>query len=163
MLTRMFPDQITKALATDNYWTVLGAYTHLRHEKLSEDNNLCHRVNYIKHLLQVNGPKNIPGLINNKGKSKGHIFHAHANDSKGKTYVMEWTVIDSDRKILAIVGFGIHENYPFIQQPLKDEEMKKILNEESKFDKKGKDKSNKRILKDVDTLRAEAKRVYFSR
>ncbi len=64
MLTKMF-NPITEALATDSYWTVLGAYKYLNHKQLKRDEVLRRRTNDLKHLLQVNGPVKIPNLINN--------------------------------------------------------------------------------------------------
>ena len=45
----------------------------------------------------------------------------------GTTFVMEWSVIDVERRYIALLGFSKHENYAFRQKPVSAEERVKIL------------------------------------
>ena len=64
---------------------------------------------------------------NTKGSAKGHIFHGHAKNSAGTIYVLEWTVLCAEKQIIALIGFGTHENYRYRQNPLNATEVEKIL------------------------------------
>lgn len=114
------------SLVSGKYWTVLNT-SMLR--ICSTDKDLCHRVNAIKHALQTYGPeaKELPDLRQNKGKAKGSVFHGHANDSNGVSYILEWAIVDKKQKIIALTRFDTHENFIFRQEPLKQDEILKIL------------------------------------
>lgn len=113
-------DQLN-ALITDNYWTVLNVKRFFNCPRLSADKKLTLAVNAFKHALQTFGPydhQNLPDFRAGVGKTRGHIFHGHVRDANKKEYVIEWAVVDAEKKIMAIVGFGIHENYSFAKEPL---------------------------------------------
>ena len=114
------------AMVSGEYWTVLNTSILLT---CVNDKDLCHRVNALKHALQTYGPESIhlPDLRPNKGKAQGFIFHGHANNSNGTTYILEWTVVDRKKKIMAITAFDTHENFKFRQEPLSAIEITKIL------------------------------------
>lgn len=120
-------EQLT-ALITNQYWTVLNA--HLFHCSATIiDSDLQVRVNAFKHLLQVYGSRSdkLPDYRPNTGGAYGHIFHGHVKDSQGTTFVIEWSVIDTETKQIAITHFDKHENFPFKQTPLKPNEIQGIL------------------------------------
>lgn len=115
-------------MVTGQYWTVLNTSI----LRLSANNkDLCHRVNALKHALQTYGPQsgNLPDLRHNQGKPKGWVFHGHVNNSSGKTYVLEWAIVDKNKKIIALTGFGPHENFKYSQEPLSDKAIFKILSD----------------------------------
>ena len=119
-------DQLS-AMAQDSYWTVLNTKLLIG---FKTDRIFNDRINAFKHALQTYGPhptSGLPDLIQNTGKALGFVFHGHVHNSNGTTYVLEWTVIDKDRRIIALLGFEPHENYKFQQAPLRIEEIKKIL------------------------------------
>ena len=140
-----YPDQIL-AMAQGNYWTILN--TGLL--KLSKNNkDLCNRVNALKAALQTYGPNStqLPDLRQNKGLAQGSVFHGHVNNSSGKTYVLEWAVIDDERKIMALINFAKHENYVFKQTPMDLLTAESILSTPE----------NKKIIKQIPTKIKEAK------
>lgn len=114
------------AMASNQYWIVLN--THLL-KTCAKGTMLCSRVNAFKHSLQTYGPVSsaLPDLREGKGLAKGFIFHGHVNDDDGTTYELEWTVIDNKKRIMALIGFGTHENYNFRSKPLNKDERNKIL------------------------------------
>jgi len=114
------------ALANKTYWTVLNTH-HLIFK--TNDEKLSDRANALKHALQTYGPssKSLPDLRNNEGKAKGTIFHGHVNDANGTTYVLEWTIIDSKNRVMALTHFAKHENFKYKKDPLTSDEIKKIL------------------------------------
>jgi len=120
-------DQVS-AMASNQYWVVLN--THLL-SSCVKGSLLCDRANAFKHALQTYGPisNNFPDkkLRGGKGAAKGHIFHGHVNDASGITYVIEWSVIDREKKIMALVGFDTHENYTFRSTPLNQDDCAKIM------------------------------------
>ena len=113
------------AMVKGTYWTVLNSSLL---SACRNDDDLCNRVNALKAALQTYGPNSrlLPDLRQNEG-TKGSIFHGHVNDSNGKTYVLEWTVIDHEKRIMALLNFDKHENYPFKKSPLKDSDIQRIL------------------------------------
>lgn len=121
--------QQLEAMAQGKYWIVLN--THLLVTN-SHDERLCVSANAIKAALQTYGPvsNKLPDFRHNTGKARGHIFHGHAHDSGGTTYVCEWTVVDPDRKIIALLGFDTHENYRYQQKPLTPDAKQNIFNNE---------------------------------
>ncbi|PIZ04259.1 MAG: hypothetical protein COY58_05290 [Gammaproteobacteria bacterium CG_4_10_14_0_8_um_filter_38_16] len=124
-------DQLS-AMSESRYWTVLNSSL-LR--DANGDDHLISRVNALKAALQTYGPTSdqLPNFRHNTGKAKGHIFHGHANNSNGTTYVVEWAVLCYEKRIMALVGFGTHENYRFRQTGLSTTEAKGLLeNLESK-------------------------------
>ena len=124
-------DQLS-SMANDEYWTVLNSSLL---SGIGKDRCLVPRVNALKHAIQTYGPKSdkLPDFRHNKGKAQGVVFHGHAADSLGKTFVLEWAIVDEERRLLSLVGFGNHENYPFRQSPLNEENIKRLLgSEESK-------------------------------
>jgi hypothetical protein len=118
-------DQLA-SMASGEYWTVLNTSILIT---CANNKDLCHRVNALKHALQTYGPESneLPDFRHNKGKSQGFVFHGHANNSSGTTYVLEWAVVDRSKKIIALTGFGTHENFKFRQDPLNEMEIVKIL------------------------------------
>lgn len=120
-----YEDQLF-AMANDKYWTVLNSSLL---SSVHTDKQFCRRINAFKHALQTYGPntKDLPDLRQNQGKARGHVFHGHINDSNGKTYELEWAVVDSKKRILALTHFDIHENFDFEDKPLGAEEIKRIL------------------------------------
>ncbi|CAM4423125.1 MAG: hypothetical protein LEGION0403_FIIPPAGN_02181 [Legionella sp.] len=121
------PKEQLRAMSNDHYWTVLNC-SHLK-EINKGDGVLIANVNALKNALQTYGPtskEQLPDFRNNTGKAKGSVFHGHAK-SGGTTYVLEWAVIDPKKRIMALVGFGVHENYPFRQKPLTSIEKESIL------------------------------------
>lgn len=140
------PEDQLLAMANGEYWTILNSSL-LR--DMARDPNLVARVNALKNALQTYGPvsKNLPDFRNNKGKAMGSVFHGHANDSLGSTYVLEWTIVNREKRLLALVGFDSHENYPFRQTPLPKTEVDRILAHED----------NQRIIAYADQKIIEAK------
>lgn len=118
-------DQIV-AMAKNEYWIVLNCYLL---NSCVKGTVLCDRANALKHALQTYGPNsnNLPDLRQNEGKAKGHVFHGHVQDANGTTYVLEWAPIDIKNRIMALLHFDTHENYPFQQHPLKKAQCEKIL------------------------------------
>ena len=120
-----YKDQIA-AMVNDEYWTVLNSSL----LKLSSTNKkLCHRVNALKQALQTYGPdsEKLPDRRQNEGNAKGFVFHGHVNDSNGKTYELEWAVVDRKKRVLALTHFGKHENFKFKQEPLNQVAIDRIL------------------------------------
>ncbi|MDF1827137.1 MAG: hypothetical protein P1U39_02540 [Legionellaceae bacterium] len=141
-----------KAMVENQYWTVLNS--HLLAEVIGKKPQgdmkiLVDKANTVKHQLQTHGPilrDHGVDFRQNKGKAAGEIFHS--NMKAGKTmYVMEWTVINEEKRIIALLGFGAHENYDYAQNPLTEEQKSKILNEPR----------NEEIIKNVKKKIAEAK------
>lgn len=123
------PEDQLYAISKDRYWTVLNTSI-LRSLKNCSDDLIVPRVNAIKHAIQTYGPidkQKLPDFRQNTGQAKGHVFHGHAQDSLGKTYVLEWAIINWDKRQVALIGFGSHENYAFRQTPLSPAEIKAIL------------------------------------
>ena len=122
------PEEQILAMANNKYWIVLNP--HLLGSCV-KDRLLCDSANAFKHALQTYGPVSdkLPDklLREGKGLAKGHIFHGHVNDKVGTTYVIEWSAIDKEKKIMALIGFDTHENYKFRSTPLNDDDCKKIL------------------------------------
>lgn len=114
------------SLVSGQYWTVLNTSAL---KICSNDKDLCHRVNALKHAIQTYGPdsKELPDLRQNKGNAKGAVFHGHANNSNGVTYVLEWAIVDKNKKIIALTRFDTHENFIFRKEPLTQDEISKIL------------------------------------
>lgn len=114
------------AMAHNKYWMVLNSQL-LR--ACGNDRMLCDQANAFKHALQTYGPYGnlLPDFRQNQGKAKNHVFHGHVTDSIGTQHILEWTIIDFDKRIMALVGFKTHENYPFKAAPLKPEECRAIL------------------------------------
>lgn len=122
-------DEQLLAMVNGDYWVVLNANL-LRDCKESV---FCYRANALKIALQTYGPasEKLPSILVNEGKAKNQVYHGHVNDANGTTYVLEWAIIDPAKKIMALIGFGTHENYKFQQEKLTDNEIKKIINKES--------------------------------
>lgn len=114
------------AMANGDYWTVLN--TDLL-SPCQKGTTLCRNANAFKHALQTYGPtaNKLPDLRMNEGKAKNHVYHGHVHDSNSTIYILEWTIIDSNQKIMAIIGFDTHENYKFIKTPLNPKEISKIM------------------------------------
>ena len=121
------PEAQLLAMAKEKYWIVLNSNL-LR--SCSKDKALCNQANAFKHALQTYGPYNsinLPDFRQNQGKARGLVFHGHVSDSIGTQHILEWTVVDADRRIMALLGFQKHENYPFKAVPLKESERLAIL------------------------------------
>lgn len=134
------------AMVNGDYWVVLN--TNLLKD-CPKKSDLCYRANALKIALQTYGPAStkLPDVRVNKGKAKNQIYHGHVRDSNGKEYVLEWAIIDSTKKIMALIGFDTHENYKFRQEKLTDKEINKIINQES----------NQKILTRAESKIQEAK------
>lgn len=125
-------EEQVEALVTSRYWTILNS--HFFHcGATATDNDLRSRVNTFKHLMQVHGSDNekLPDFRPNKGRARGHIFHGHVKDSQGTTFVIEWSVIDTINKQIAITRFDKHENFTFKQDPLTAQEIQAIVSDET--------------------------------
>lgn len=122
-----YEDQLL-SLATKTYWIVLNTHF-LRFN--TNDIKLSDRTNALKHALQTYGPnsKSLPDLRDNKGLAQGKMFHGHVNDSNGTTHVLEWSIIDSKKRVMAITNFAKHENYNYKKDLLTLDEMKRIIEE----------------------------------
>ena len=120
-----YSDQLL-AMVQGTYWTVLNSSLL---NACGNDKDLCNRVNALKAALQTYGPTStqLPDLRSNKGAAKGFVFHGHVNNSNGKTYVLEWTVIDHEKRIIALLNFDKHENYSFKQYPINELAAEQIL------------------------------------
>lgn len=120
------PEDQLLAMANEEYWTILDSSLL---KGAAHDPNLVVRVNALKNALQTYGPvsKYLPDFRHNKGKAMGSVFHGHAKDSIGNTYVLEWTVVNKEQRLLALVRFDSHENYPFRKTPLTKAELDIIL------------------------------------
>lgn len=113
------------AMANDKSWIVLNTD---RLRICKKGTIFCDRANAFKHALQTYGPyNNLPDFRHNEGQAKNHIFHGHVNDSKGKTFVLEWAIVNREKRIMALMGFSTHENYKFCQKPLSEAECDKIM------------------------------------
>lgn len=114
------------AMANNEYWVVLNSHL-LR--ACGNDRMLCNQVNAFKHALQTYGPWSslLPDFRLNQGKAKNHVFHGHVTDSTGTQHILEWAIVDADKRIMALVGFQKHENYPFKTVPLKQGDCNAIL------------------------------------
>lgn len=119
------PEDQLLSMAKGRYWTILNSSLLNR---IGNDKILVSRANALKSALQTYGPESdkLPDLRNNKGKAMGSIFHGHVKNSNGTTYIIEWTVIDKEKRLLALIGFDTHENYSFRQKPLNNDEVEKI-------------------------------------
>lgn len=117
------------ALAKDQYWTVLNVHV-FNCEEIKGDEQFRNKVNAFKHSLQVYGSNadRLPDFRTNKGKAQSSVFHGHVKNSQGTTYVIEWSVIDNEKKIIAITNFAKHENFTFKQKALSEQEKQKIIN-----------------------------------
>ena len=137
------PEDQLSAMVNDEYWTILNSSL-LR--GVGKDKNLVPRVNALKHAIQTYGPKSdkLPDFRHNKGKAQGLVFHGHATDSLGNTFVLEWAIVNEDKKLLSLVGFGNHENYPFRQSPLNENDINRLL--ESEESKKTIEKVEEKII-----------------
>jgi hypothetical protein len=137
-----------ESLANDTYWTVLGT-DYFRHDAIKSNELLCLSVNKFKHLLQTYGPKDatkLPDFRHNEGGAKNYVFHGHVHGPNRTQYIIEWAIIDPENKIMAIVNFRSHENYPFVQKPLNQKAKEHIL----------KHPYNQKIMKNVERARKEA-------
>ena len=134
------------AMIHGQYWTILNSSIL---KIAAVDDELSVRVSALKHALQTFGPisAKLPDLRANKGKAEGHVFHGHVNDSSGKTYVLEWAVVDKIKKHMTLIGFASHENYAFRQSPLTPVDMDRL---------KGSDET-KRIIELVENKTKEVK------
>ncbi|MDF1683615.1 MAG: hypothetical protein P1U36_03060 [Legionellaceae bacterium] len=140
------------AMVENQYWTVLNSYllAEVIGKKPQGDMKiLADKANTVKHQLQTYGPILRDYGVDfrqNTGRAAGEIFHS--NMKAGKTmYVMEWTVLDEEKRIMTLLGFGPHENYDYAQKPLTAIQQTKILD----------DSHNKNILDNVKLKIAEAK------
>jgi len=117
-----------KAIVRERYWTVFKSF--LFRDIHPQDQALIHQVNALKNSLQTYGPNSekLPELRQNLGQAKGSVFHAHVSSSSGCTYVVEWAIVDVEKKQLAITQFGPHENFPFTQAPLSKEQINNLRN-----------------------------------
>jgi phage terminase large subunit-like protein len=120
------PEDQILAMANNKYWIVLNS--HLL-AMCTKGSLLCDRANAFKHALQTYGSVSdkLPDKREGKGLAKGHIFHGHVNDNTGTTYVIEWSVIDKEKRMIALIGFDKHENYKFRSTPLNEDDCKKIV------------------------------------
>lgn len=111
-----YTDQLA-SLAENKYWTVLNTSV-IQFD--SKDKSLSDRTNALKHALQTYGPcsNSLPDLRDNTGASKGSIFHGHVNSSNGTTYVLEWSIINTENRVMALTNFAKHENFSYTQKPL---------------------------------------------
>lgn len=134
------------ALALHQNWIVLN--TDCLNVDTLDDLRLNHAVNALKHALQTYGPTSdrLPSDVRqNSGAAQGSVYHAHA-EGNGGTYVLEWAIVDENRKIMALLRFRSHENYPYAQRPLNDREKQVILQKPA----------NQRILQRSEENRAAA-------
>lgn len=118
-----------QSINEEKYWHVLNAHL-LGINTVATDTKLNDRVNALKLCLHAYGPlasDKLPSFLHNKGKAQNHVYHGHVTSSSGTTFVLEWTVIDANKRIMAIVGFDKHENYSFKQEPLTQVEKNAIL------------------------------------
>jgi hypothetical protein len=116
--------QQLEAIAKGENWTIVNL--HLLRD-FSADKLLCHKANVFKQLLQTFGPNSnkLPDLRNNTGNAHNHVFHGHIKVKT--TYVLEWSVVDNENRIIALLGFSTHENYAYKQEPLSVAEKQNIL------------------------------------
>lgn len=138
-----FLDSISK----NNDWIVLNSSI-LRDSLISDkhDDRLNCSVNALKAYLQVNGPHWKKTANTPDCRGKGPIYHGHAYDKQNKHYILEWTVIDKEKRILMLIDFGVHENHAFTQKVCEDKKNKILNSEESR-----------KIIKNVERVRKEAK------
>jgi hypothetical protein len=138
--------QIDAALQGKN-WVVLNLPL-LRQS--SVDATLCKYANSFKHALQTHGPNNPEQLHdlrpNTTPTARGSIFHGHMNDSNGRTYVLEWEIVDPKERIIALTQFGTHENFKFKQAPMSDEAKTNMLAKTENITAIKKSKSQKEDL-----------------
>lgn len=137
------------ALVNNTYWTVLDCDL-FDCKEIHEEPILRFAVNSLKHRLQVYGPydhRTTHDRRPNLGAAQGSIFHHHVKGSAKTTYVIEWGIVDIPNKILAIVGFAKHENYPYQQRPLSTNDVNNLLNQ----------KSSQEILRKVLVLKQQAR------
>jgi hypothetical protein len=141
------------AMVENKYWTVLN--THLLAEVIGKKpqghmKTLAEKANTVKHELQTYGPilrGHSADFRANKGKKvSGEIFHSDMKAGT-TTYVMEWTVLNEDKRMIALLGFDTHENYDYQQKLLTAKQQSKILS----------DPRNLAILERVELKMAEAK------
>lgn len=119
-------EELLNAIDGNANWIVLGADALAL---VGNDSIFCDRANAFKCALQTFGPtgRKLPDFRINilTGNS---VFHGHVRNNNGTEYVLEWTVVDPLHRIMAIIGFGPHEGYPFRQTPLTQAEKNTILN-----------------------------------
>jgi hypothetical protein len=142
-------EQQNRAKLTNQYWYVLNIGL-LR--LVDGHKKFCDRANAFKHALQSFGPisPSLPDFRENKGKAKGHIFHGHVTHDTGAIYIIEWTVVDESRKLIALTGFDTHENFRFRQEKLSKEECERIITAPY----------NQEVIRHTDIKIAELKRKY---
>ena|SRR3990167_1177717 len=124
-----------RAIYEGKYWTVLDPKKLLKKckERFQNDKDLLYEANAIKAAIQTYGPKSnlIPEMKKNTNpKTKGNIFHAHAKDKCGTEYIVEWEIIEEEKKIVELVGFDTHENYSFKGKKYSDKDKEIILNKD---------------------------------
>jgi len=138
-------------MVENKYWTVLNS--HLLADVLGKVPKgdmkiLNEKANQVKHELQTYGPmlgNQGTDFRANKGKAAGEVFHSDMR--AGAMYVLEWAVLDVDKRIIALLGFAKHENYPYQKKPLTADQKSKILSAPC----------NQKILDRVEVKLAEAK------
>lgn len=124
------------AMIEDRYWTVLNS--HLLADVIGKKpegdmKTLGEKANTVKHALQTYGPilrDHDIDFRSNKGAAEGKVFHSDMKAGT-TTYVMEWTILDNEKRIIALVGFDKHENYAYRQKGLTEAEEKLILTKPS--------------------------------
>jgi hypothetical protein len=139
------PEQQLLAMAEGRYWTVLNAHLLL---KCKDNAALSHEASVFKHALQTFGPASneLPDFRQNKRVVVVHdVFHGHIK-SNGTTYVLEWAIVSQEERIIALVGFGKHENYSFKQKALSAADRESIF----------KNKENIKIIEKVAVKTQEA-------
>ena len=116
------------AILEGNNWLVLNT-TVLNNADINRDPLLCIRANALKQSLQTFGPtsKRLPSLRQNKGKAQSIVFHGHVTSKPGTIYILEWEILDSDKRIMTLTRFGKHENFNFKQLPYHADEVKAIV------------------------------------
>ena len=113
------PKAQNKAILQGSYWYTFNSSI-LNNDYLKVDKDLRLKTNAFKAFLQTYGPdeakKSGFDIRENKGADK-KIWHTHLKGADGTTYVLEWEILDKDKRHLSLNKFGPHENFRFTQSP----------------------------------------------
>ncbi len=122
------PNYVEQASAILDHqeWEVLNPFL-LGNAYTQQDEKLLRAVNALKGALQTFGPTPANYAVTTQHKTNNEVFHTNIHGTTGTTYEVEWAIIDREKRIVALLGFDKHENYPFRQSALTGEEKQRIL------------------------------------
>lgn len=123
--------QVLESIHEGKNWYIINTGM-LNCEAVTTCQKFNDKVNAFKLCLQTYGPSSnlLPDFRNNKGKHiHNDVFHGHMTDKNRCTYVLEWAIVDPNKRTMTLVNFAKHENYAFKQKSLTDKEKKNLLSD----------------------------------